>query len=163
MLPQMLAEPRRAHRPQPAARAVARSGEAPDVGDVVRDEAARVVMQPRRAPPRRPQTFEQVEERQMQFREVGHFGGPVIHLQVYVEVIVAVPRRPESVGPDALQIGWQIAWSAARDEQVAAELEILGDELIVFAALLHTFEPLVCGQIARSAELKLDAIEERLI
>ena len=42
-------------------------------------------------------------------------------------MIIAVPRRAETVGPDALQIGGQIAGAAAGDEQVPAELKILRD------------------------------------
>src|SRR5215475_4374913 len=78
-------------------------------------------------------------------------------------MIVAVPRRAEAVGPDALQIGGKIAGAAARDEQVSAELKILRDELLVFAAALQAFEPLVGGRLARTAEFQLDAVEERLV
>src|SRR5215475_15740264 len=78
-------------------------------------------------------------------------------------MIVAVPRRAETVGPDALQIGGQTSGAAARDEQVSAELKILRDELLVFAATLQAFEPFVCGRLARIAELQLDAVEERLV
>ena len=41
----------------------------------------------------------------MALREVGRLGRPVVHLRVDVDGVVAAPRRPDLVVPDALQVG----------------------------------------------------------
>ncbi len=139
----MLHEPRRSGRPQPGSWKIARAREAPGVGDVVRDESPRAVVNARRLPARLAQRLEEVEQRQMRFREVGDLGRPVVHLQVDVEVIVAVPRRAHAVVPQALQIRGQIAGPAACGEQIAAVLEVQRFESQVPLAALHAFEPFV--------------------
>ena len=63
VLPQMLREPGRAGRPQTRTWQIARAREAPDVGDVMRDESARAVVHARRLASGRAQRVEKVEER----------------------------------------------------------------------------------------------------
>ena len=124
VLPEMLRQPGGAGRPQARARQVAGRREAPDVGDVMGDEAARAVVDARGLAARLAQRLEEVEQRLVQLGEVGHLRRPVVHLQVDVEVIVGVPRRVHAVVPEALQVRGQIAGAAARDQQIAAELEV---------------------------------------
>ena len=146
VLPQMLREPRGAGRPQSGARQIAGRGEAPDVGDVMRDEAARAVVHARGLAAWLAQRIEKVEQRLVQLGEVGHLRRPVVHLQVDVEVIVGVPRRAHAVVPQALQVGGQIARPAAGDQQVAAELEVQRVERRIGRAALHALEPFVGRQ-----------------
>ena len=70
------------------------------------------------------QRLDVVEQRAMRLREIGHFRRPVVHLQVDVEVIVAVPRGAHTVVPQPLQIRGQSARAAAGDQQIPAELKI---------------------------------------
>ena len=146
----MLREPRGAGRPESRARQIARRGEAPDVGDVVRHESARAVVHARRLAAGLAQRIEKVEQRLVQLGEVGHLRRPVVHLQVDVEVIVRVPRRAHAVVPHALQVGRQIARTAAGDQQVAAELKIQRVECRIGRAALHRFEPFVGRQRSRA-------------
>ena len=124
VLPQMLREPRGAGRPQPRARQIAGRREAPDVGDVMRDEPARAVVHARGLAAGLAQRIEKLKQRLVQLGKVGHLRRPVVHLQIDVEVIVGVPRRAHAVVPHALQIRGKIARPAAGDQQVAAELEV---------------------------------------
>ena len=105
VLPQMLREPRRAHRPQPRARQIAGAREAPDVGDVMRHESSRAVVNAGCLSSRLAQRLDEVEQRQVAFGEIRDFRRPVVHLQIDVQVVVAVPWRVHAVGPESLQVG----------------------------------------------------------
>ena len=143
VLPQMLRQPRRAGGPQTRSRAISRRRESPDVADVMRDEAVGAVMDARGLSARLAQRFEIVEERLMELGEVRHFRRPVIHLQVDVEVIVAVPRREHAVVPQPLQVRGEPARAAARNQQIAAELKVERFEAEIGLTLLDALEPLV--------------------
>ena len=143
VLPQMLRQPRRAGGPQARSRAIAWRRESPDVADVMRHESVGAVMHARRLPARLAQRFEIVEERLMQLGEVRHFRRPVIHLQVDVEVVVAVPRRKHAVVPQPLQVRRDPARAAARNQQIAAELKVERFEAEIGLTLLDALEALV--------------------
>ena len=143
VLPQMLRQPRRAGRPQARSRAIAWRRESPDVADVMRHESARAVMHARGLPSRLAQRFEIVEQRLMQLGEIRHFRRPVVHLQIDVQVVVAVPRRKHAVVPQTLQVRRQPARAAARDQQIAAELKVERFEAEIGLTLLDALEPLV--------------------
>ena len=151
VLPQMLREPRRTGGPQTRSRAIARRRESPDVADVMRDEAVGSVMHARGLSPRLAQRLEIVEEGLMELGEVRHFRRPVIHLQVDVEVVVAVPRREHAVVPQPLQVRGEPARAAARNQQIAAELKIERFEAEIGLTLLHALEPLIGRRSTRMA------------
>src|SRR5687768_9856695 len=120
----MLCQPGRSCGPEPGPWTIARRGEPPDVADVMGDETICAVVHAGRLAARLTKRLEIVEERLMQLGKIGHFGRPVVHLQIDVEVIVAVPRREHAVVPETLQIRWKSAGAAACDQQVAAKLKI---------------------------------------
>ena len=109
VLPEMLAEPGRAADGRAPGRGLAGRGEAPRVGDDVRHPAARVVVGLRGLAARLDQRGDELVQRLVQLGEVADLGRPVVHLHVDVEVPVAVPRRLDFLGPDALQVGRQSA------------------------------------------------------
>ena len=124
VLPEVLAEPRRAADGRAPGRIFAGRGEAPGVGDDVRHPAARVVVGLRGLAARLDQRGDELVQRLVQLGEVADLGRPVVHLDVDVEMPVAVPRRLDFLGPDALQVGRQSAGPRGADQQVAAEVEI---------------------------------------
>ena len=101
-----------------------RRGEAPDIGEVMGDEAAAAVMLSRRLPARFPQRGEVVEQRRRALRQRGNLRRPVVHLQVDVQVVVAVPGRLHLLAPDPLEVGGQRPGSGTGDEEIAAVLEV---------------------------------------
>ena len=121
----------------------------------------------RRLHPRFPLAHDQPEERRVALGEVGRLRGPVVHLDVDVGVVVAVPRRLVAVVPQPLEIGRQPTGPRAGDEQVAAVLEEEVLEARVVALGLVGVEPLAGGQGAllggRLPDAQLDAVEERLV
>ena len=69
------------------------------------------------------QLLQGIEQRQMAFGEVGLLHRPVVHFGVDVVGVLAVPGGRVGIVPQALQVGRLAAGPAARDHQVAAELE----------------------------------------
>ena len=64
----------------------------------------------------------------MEFRKVSGFCYPVIHLDIYVGVIVSVPRSMEGVCPKALEIRRQVAGACAAYEKISAVVIIEGSQ-----------------------------------
>ena len=89
------------------------------------------------------QILQRVEQRLVTFRQVGHLGGPVVHLGVDVDRVFAFPRRLLRFVPQALQIGRLPARSAGGNHQIAAELEEQRRQLGVFRT--ERFQTLVRG------------------
>ena len=52
--------------------------------------------------PALPEGGGEVDQRAMKLGEIGHLGGPVIHLDVDIEVIVCIPRQLDPFAPDPL-------------------------------------------------------------
>jgi hypothetical protein len=95
--------------------------------------------------------------------EVGHFGGPVVHLGVDVDRVRTVPRRQHVGVPDSLQVERLRARTRARDHEVAAELEVEGREGLV-PAFCEAPDPLVGRQVRAAgagAERDRRSVEER--
>ena len=82
----------------------------------------------------------------MALSQVGLLRRPVVHLDVDVRVIVAVPRRPVALVPDSLKVGRQAPWPGTADQQVAAVLEEEALQFGVFRAALVGGKPLVRWQ-----------------
>ena len=87
------------------------------------------------------------------------FGRPVVHLHVDVEVVVAVPRRLDALGPEALQVGGHVARARAADQQVPAEVEVERRQRRVGAALGQRRVPFVGRQRGRRAALGLAVVK----
>ena len=146
VLPQMLREPCGARWPESRTRQITGRREAPDIRNVMRDEAPGAVVYPRRDSSRLAQRVEEFEERQMGLREIRHLRRPVVHLKVDVQVVVAVPWRVHAVVPEALQVGREPARTAARDQQVTPELKVQRLQSRIDGPLLHAVEPFVCRE-----------------
>ena len=168
-LPEVQGEPRSAHRPDADVSIVDRRGVAPGVDVVVEHEAAGAVhllRRPAAAVERHP---DQVEQRPGGFGQVADFRRPVVHLDVDVGRVLAVPGRCEALVPDALEVGRHRAGAAAAHQQVAAELEVQGGEPGIFLPALDARQTLV-GRKAlerriarRPRQGQLDAPEQLLV
>ena len=87
--------------------------------------------------------LDEVEERPGGFGQITDFGRPVVHLNVDVRGVLAIPRRRHLVIPYALQVGRHGPGTAAAHEQVAAELIVERRKAWVFPALLQPGEPFI--------------------
>ena len=90
---------------------------------VGRDPAARIVVGLCGCLPRLDQRLHIVEQRHVTRGEVGGLGKPVVHLDIDVEVVVAIPRRRIFLCPDSLKVCREPAGPAGADEEVAPNLE----------------------------------------
>ena len=106
MFPQILAEPRAAHRPHAGVRPVNRCGRAPQIRVVMDDPAVCVVVDFGRAGAGVRQIHDHRRQRLDAFGKIGHFGGPVIHLRVDVDGVLAAPRRIQSFQIPCRFAGW---------------------------------------------------------
>ena len=68
--------------------------------------------------------FKQFKQRQVTFRQIAAFCGPVIHLRIDIDRKPAAPCRPHILIPDALKIQRQRAFSAACNHQIPSVIEI---------------------------------------
>ena len=97
------------------------------------------------------QRVDEVKERLVAFRQVGHLRRPVIHLGVDVERPVGAPRRTHGVVPDPLQIRREAAGARAGDQQVATVLVKQRGQAGIGLALDETREAFIGGQQVRGA------------
>ena len=105
MFIRMLRKPRGPHRPD-ADNAVRRRGEAKRIREVMRHPAAAAVIHLRDAAAgvRLRERVHQIKQRLVAFGEITNFRRPVIHLDVDVEMIIAVPGGVHFVVPEPLKI-----------------------------------------------------------
>lgn len=97
---------------------------------------------------------------------MGDLGGPVVHLGVDVDGVVAAPRRADQVVPEALEVGGLAAGAGAGDEQVAAVVEKERGKARVGGALGEAHEAGGRGEgggSGRRAEVEGDAPVECLV
>ena len=104
VLPEVRAEPRARRRERAPARAVHRSGDAPDVRVLVEDPAPGAVVLAGDAGALIGHLADQPEERLRRLGEVGDLRGPVVHLEVDVRRVLRIPHRIHVGVPDALQV-----------------------------------------------------------
>ena len=80
-------------------------------------------------------------------------------------MVISVPGRAHPGFPQPLEIGGHASGSRGADQQVAAELEVLLEELGIDSALLHGGETFVRGEVGGfgSAEVEIDPAEEPLV
>jgi len=81
----------------------------------------------------------------VQLGKVPRLGQPVVHLQVYVQVVVPVPGCLDGVGPEALQVGGKLSRTGRGDEQVTSKLIIEGIQARV-GLILVGGQPQIRGQ-----------------
>ena len=163
MIPEMQREPRAAHRPHAGSRLVDRHRVTPEIGVVVNDEATRAVQGAGDAAAVLLGAIDQVEERLVQFGEVADLRRPVVHLDVDVDGVLALPRRRQRVVPDSLKVRRHRSRTAARNEQVARELEVDRLELRIRFASRDRRETFVGGNRARATEVERDAVEQAIV
>src|SRR6185369_9773434 len=76
----------------------------PEIGVVMTDPAARAVLNLRRARAILNQLRHHPKQRLVTLGEIRRLDGPVVHLRVDVDGVLAFPRRRHQVVPDALEI-----------------------------------------------------------
>ena len=131
---------------------------APDVCVVVADKATAAVHRLGSLPSRRTHPLNQIEQRQVAFRQIADLCRPVVHLGVDVDGIAAAPSRPHILVPDALEIHGLCSRTAGGQHQISAVIEVQHCQLAVVdlelallvVALVPTqpHEPFICGQLA---------------
>ena len=121
----------------------------------------------RRLPPRLELALDQVEQRRVTLGQVRRLGEPVVHLDVDVRVIIAMPRRIVAVAPQSLQIRRQPARPRARDQEIPPVLKHQRFQIGIAAMLGIDLLPPVRRQAdpvgRRVAKVERHPIEERLI
>ena len=101
----------------------------------------------------------------MQFRQVRHLRWPMVHLQIDVQVIVAIPRRMDRIAPEPLQVGRQQADTRRGDQQITSELEVKRHQRRILTILRKGSQSLVDRPKVslRTSQLQRDTIKQRLI
>jgi len=87
----------------------------------------------------------QPEEWLVAFREVGDLCGPVVHLSIDVDGILAAPGRFQVLVPDPLEVCRSGAWTAGRNQKVTSVLGVKGQELRIFRRLAKLVDSLISG------------------
>ena len=111
------------------------------------------------------QVVQQIEKRLVTFRQVTHLSGPVIHLNINVNVIVGVVGRVQTVYPLAPQVNGHRTGARAADEQVSAKLKIQGNKLWILSALLERLQALVGWHVGCLGfrQIQLDSSKKSLM
>ena len=165
--PEMLREPRAAHRPErpdrvPFAEVADGRGLPPEIRVVVDGPTLRAVVGPGGLRAADGHLADEVEQRAVHVGEVGGLRRPVVHLGVDVRRVVRAPRRTHHVVPDALKVRGLRAGAAARGEQVPAVREEQRDQLrIARARLRDPLDGRRRGRRRRRAEIERDARRDR--
>ena len=152
MFPEMLAAPGRAAGPHPVPYISDRTGPEPCIRRVMGDEAAAVINVFCGLSAARPQVVSQVEERFVTFGQVADLCGPVVHLDVDIDVVIAVPRRFDVLVPDTLEVCRHAAGTRTGHQKITAELKVQGAQGRIVGATLHGLQPLI-GRFVHSSGL----------
>ncbi|OAV64425.1 hypothetical protein Barb6_03255 [Bacteroidales bacterium Barb6] len=118
-------------------------GKLPDISQNMSHPAAGVIEYLRRALSALHLLLCPFDKGEMQFRQVGGFRRPEVHLQVDVQMIIAVPRCAHRIRPQALQIGREQTGTGGGDKQVTPELKIEGGKSGVVLVLLEGKETFI--------------------
>ena len=166
VLPQVLAQPARAHIPERRQGVVIHGlRAAPEGGVVMQYPAAAVVHIARHFGAGHGGFADQPFERLKAFREVGHLDRPVVHLGVDVGGVGGGPGRDDLIVPDALQIQGLRAGPRSGDGEIAGELKIESGQRDIRAA--REFRQALVGRqfsrLVRVAEPERNAVEEMAI
>ena len=98
----------------------------------------------------------------MRFTQCAHLGGPVVHLNIDVRRILAVPHRGKLLAPDALQIQCGRIFPTAGQHQIPAKGKIQGCETRVTLSLSDFCNSPVCGKLTPVFQRKHAALHARL-
>ena len=91
--------------------------------------------------------------------KVGRFDHPVVHLDVDVRVVVALPRGDQQCVPEALQVGRDGRIARRTDLQIAGIIEV---ELLEFPRIALFDEPVRRQPRWLNSEIKVHALRQRL-
>ena len=67
--------------------------------------------------------LDEIEQHRSAFGQVAGLRGPVVHLGVGVDGVIAAPGRSEAIIPKALQVGGQRMGTGAGNQQISSVLE----------------------------------------
>ena len=146
VLPEVQRHPCAAHRPYSAIRIIDGCGIAPGIQIVMKHKTACAVHFLRRTAAAGHVRLDPVEKRPGRLWQISDLGRPVVHLDVDVRGVLAVPRRCHAFIPNALEIGRHRSRSAASHQQVASKLVIQSGESWIVLALSDPGQSLVCGK-----------------
>ncbi|MNL23236.1 hypothetical protein D3C87_1446140 [compost metagenome] len=87
-----------------------------------------------------------IEQWLVQFRKIGLFCQPVIHLGIGIYGVITSPWWLHMIVPDALQIGGKRSWPGACNHQVTSKLVVQHLQALVVAQLSLTGKPYIGRQ-----------------
>ena len=105
-------------------RMFARRSKLPDISQNMRYPSFGIIIRLRRTFATCHLLLGPLNQRKMQFRQIGYLCRPMIHLQINIQVIIAIPRRMDRITPQALQIRRQQSHTGRRNQQIPPELKI---------------------------------------
>jgi len=150
VLPQVHAQPCTAQGPHPVLGPVDRGRGPPQVCVVVGDPPPGPVLDLGRAGPGLGELGDHPDQGLRALGQVGRLRGPVVHLCVDVDRVLAAPGRAHLVVPEALEVGRLGARAGAGDQEVPAELEVQGSQVRVLSRG-KGLDPFVRGLVHGSA------------
>ena len=126
------------------------------------DPAVHAVIYFRRPGARFRDVLNHFKQRLGAFRQVADLGGPVVHLGVDVDSVLAAPGRKHLLIPYTLQVGRLAAGAAAGEQNVTAELKHQSLQVRIASSRFHSGEPLVNGLVVlrRVANLQMNATHQ---
>ena len=128
----------------------------------MRDHAAGAIVQARGLAAGHAQRVDEIHQRHVHVAHTADFGGPVVHLGVYVYGIVARPRRAQMRIPYALQVGGAGAGPGRAEHQVPPVVEYQFVQCAVVRAVQEAAQALVGGYVVHGAvQLKAHAVKQR--
>ena len=161
----MLAKPGTSRIGRSPGRMFAGRGKVPGIADNVRGPPLGSVKGTGRCLAGRNDGPGKIDQRGMQLGKVPRLGKPMVHLQVDVQVVIAVPRSLDGIGPESLQVWRQLSGTRRGDQQIAPVLVIQGIQPgIVFCA--GCGKPFIRGnvrQIIYRAELEGDPVKQPFV
>src|SRR5205085_2813811 len=100
----------------------------------------------------------QLRQREVQLREIRNLYGPMVHLYVDVQMIVAIPGCVDLVGPEPLQVRRQEPYPGAADAEIATELiEQCGHLVVGSGIIVIRNDAAVGGEVVGSRAAKVEA------
>src|ERR1043165_1817012 len=129
----MKTQPGFSHRPHAPGRTIDGCGSAPQICIMVSYPATSAPLNPCRARPSLGQILDHRDEGLDALSQIALFGGPVVHLRVDIDGVLAVPRRIHALVPETLQVRSLATGAGARDEKISSELKVKSGQLRIIA------------------------------
>src|ERR1044072_6207548 len=124
VMPKVCAKPGAARGPEAPEWAIDRRCLSPQIGVVMAHPTARAIVNSSRPRTILNELRYQSQQWLMTLRQVRRFDGPVVHLRVDVDGVLAFPRWRHEVVPDPLQVRGLRAGPRRRDQEIPPVLEI---------------------------------------